>query len=523
MSIAAQLGAPVAARSAWRTALPALVLLIVLVLWAYGHTALAMVTIWSRSATFTHAFVVPPIVAWLVWRQRGALAALTPRASLWALAGFLLAGLGWLLGDLTSTNALAQASFVAMLALTVPVLLGWQVARTLAFPLGFLFFTVPFGEFLLPQLMESTADFTVLALRASGIPVYREGLQFVIPSGNWSVVEACSGIRYLIASLMVGVLYAYLNYRSAGRRLVFAGLSIVVPVVANWVRAYLIVLIGHLSGNKLAVGVDHLFYGWVFFGIVIGLMYMIGVRWAEPDAPAGAPLDTATRVSEASAVRAWAVVAGAAVLVVAPFGALDVIARADHPGVPRLGAPAALAGEWVPSASAFVDWKPAFQGAAAEAEQAYAQGSHQVGLYLGYYRRQDFDHKLVSSENVLVTLHDHRWAQTSSRVERLEIDGETIAVRRADLRASPHPGQEAGPGLVAWQLYWVNGRLTESDEVARAYGGWYRLLGRGDDAAVIVVYAGVDTAGGADALLASFMRANLHAIEAQLARTRDGG
>ena len=66
-------------------------------------------------------------------------------------------------------------------------------------------FAVPVGEFLLPVFMEWTADFTVLALRLSGIPVYREGLQFVIPSGNWSVVEACSGIRYLIASLMVGV------------------------------------------------------------------------------------------------------------------------------------------------------------------------------------------------------------------------------------------------------------------------------------------------------------------------------
>ena len=56
---------------------------------------------------------------------------------------------------------------------------------------------MPFGEFALPQMMEWTANFTVLALRLSGIPVFREGLQFVIPSGNWSVVEACSGVRYL--------------------------------------------------------------------------------------------------------------------------------------------------------------------------------------------------------------------------------------------------------------------------------------------------------------------------------------
>ena len=51
--------------------------------------------------------------------------------------------------------------------------------------------------------------------------MYREGLQFVIPSGNWSVVEACSGVRYLIASVMVGTLFAYLNYSTMRRRLIF--------------------------------------------------------------------------------------------------------------------------------------------------------------------------------------------------------------------------------------------------------------------------------------------------------------
>ncbi|TNY03004.1 archaeosortase/exosortase family protein, partial [Escherichia coli] len=70
--------------------------------------------------------------------------------------------------------------------------------RRIAFPLGFLFFAVPFGDFLTPWLMERTADFTVVALRASGIPVFREGLEFIIPSGSWSVVQACSGIRYLM-------------------------------------------------------------------------------------------------------------------------------------------------------------------------------------------------------------------------------------------------------------------------------------------------------------------------------------
>ena len=145
-------------------------------------------------------------------------------------------------------------------------LIGLRLSARMAFPLVFLFFAAPIGDFMLPKLMEWTAGFTILALRTSGIPVYQEGLEFVIPSGKWSVIEACSGIRYIIASVTVGTLFAYLNYTSLKRRLIFIGISMLVPVVANWFRAYLIVMMGHISNNKLAAGVDHLIYGWVWFG-----------------------------------------------------------------------------------------------------------------------------------------------------------------------------------------------------------------------------------------------------------------
>ena len=282
--------------SAWPRALAALLCVLAVVLLAYRDTFVAMVSIWSRSDTFAHAFLVPPIALWLVWRQREALAREQPRPAAWVLLPMAGAALLWLLGDLASVNAVTQLASVALLVLAVPAVLGARVARVILFPLGFLFFAVPIGEFLMPRLMAWTADFTVLALRASGIPVFREGMQFVIPSGNWSVVEACSGVRYLIASFMVGTLFAYLNYRSMARRWVFVGIAIAVPIVANWVRAYLIVLLGHASNNTVAVGADHLVYGWLFFGLVIGVMFAIGAIWSEP--PAEAPAAPAGRLTD---------------------------------------------------------------------------------------------------------------------------------------------------------------------------------------------------------------------------------
>ncbi|MDE2615048.1 MAG: exosortase A, partial [Burkholderiales bacterium] len=283
---------PAATLAPTRLAGPALLtwaLLVAVLLLLFRDTATSMVGIWYRSETYAHAFLVPPIVLWLVWRLRARLAALAPRPAPLALVPMAGACLLWLLGELAGVNAASQFALVLMLVLTVPLVFGTAVTRVLMFPLAFLFFCVPVGEFLTPVMIDRTADFTVAAIRASGIPVYREGNQFVIPSGNWSVVEACSGVRYLIASFMVGTLFAYLNFRSLRRRLAFVAVALVVPVVANWLRAYMIVMLGHLSGNRLAVGADHLVYGWVFFGIVILAMFMIGARFAESPDAAAAP------------------------------------------------------------------------------------------------------------------------------------------------------------------------------------------------------------------------------------------
>jgi exosortase A len=306
----------------WRQALIFLTLLSIWTLFLYRNTGVAMVSIWARSGTFTHAFLVPPIAAWLIWRKRQILALYTPEPNGYVLIGVVLVALMWGMGELASVNALTQWVLVALLVLAVPAILGMTVARLISFPLFFLFFAVPVGEFLMPPLMEGTAHFTVFALRMSGIPVYREGLQFVIPTGNWSVVEACSGVRYLIASVTVGTLFSYLNFQSIQRRIFFVLVSLVVPVIANWIRAYFIVVLGHISGNKIATGVDHLIYGWLFFGLVIMLMFFIGAQWAESDSKTGG-IATPAGVTPFQAARLWFVTVFFALIVSLPHLALS--------------------------------------------------------------------------------------------------------------------------------------------------------------------------------------------------------
>jgi exosortase A len=476
------------------------------------------VAIWARSDTCAHAFLVPPIVLWLIWRQRQLIEVEVPQSMPSVLALIAAAALVWLLGELAAVNAVTQLAFVALLVLTVPAVLGWSVARLIIFPLGFLFLAVPVGAFLMPQLMEWTANFTVLALRLSGVPVYREGLQFVIPSGNWSVVEACSGIRYLIASLTVGTLFAYLNYQSTKRRILFVIVSLLVPVVANWLRAYMIVMLGHLSGNRLAVGVDHLIYGWLFFGVVMMLMFIIGARWTESGQAVSAhgPVPAAKKQAM-TAPRLWTATAGFAALMAVPHVVLWAFESGPDGDTVQMVAPAALASGWEVVSPDVMHFKPAFQSPSAEMNASYASRGREVGLYLGFYRHQNYARKLVGSNNVLVRSNDPQWAQVASASRSVDLtDKQAYVFRTAELRSdslsqSGHRGR-----LMVWHIYWINGTLTANDYLAKAYSTFYRLIGRGDDSAVIVVYTPIDQVGRAEPVLEGFFMTNYSSINALL-------
>ncbi len=506
----------------WRSSLLMLVLLVGWILFLYREAAMGMVQIWSRSETFTHGFLVPPITLWLIWRVRHVLAPMTPKPSAGILLFVAVAAFFWLLGDLAAINAVTQLVLVTLLVLAVPAVLGMPVARQIIFPLAFLFFAVPIGEVFLPQLMQWTADFTVLALRLSGIPVFREGLQFVIPSGNWSVVEACSGVRYLIASFTVGTLFAYLNYRSTKRRVIFGIVSILVPVLANWLRAYMIVMLGHLSGNKIAVGVDHLIYGWVFFGIVIMMMFAIGIRWAEPDvsleaASAIGAADKAEPVSRSfRTYPAWLVVTGFAVLVSLPQVAKWATKSPDASKTIAITAPGVLASDWraVPGEVPVI--KPLFQSPTAEINTTYvnstASPNREVALYIAYYRHQDYDRKLVSSNNVLVASNSEQWLRVKNSSHEVALKGSPVSFRQTELRATGLLDQSKDVRRVAWQIYWINGKLTANEYVAKVYSAIYRLMGRGDDSAVIIVHTPKTKLDDPQVVLESFLTTNYSAI-----------
>jgi exosortase A len=475
---------PVAPRSNWLlmgTLTAGVLLILVGMFWP---TFYSMAEIGERSETFAHGYIIFPISAWLLWRQRAELAQVQPRPDLRGLILLAAAGAGWLLADAGSVNVVAQYAFIAILIAMVWTLLGRAFVWAAFFPLMFLFFAVPMGEFLIQPLMGVTADFTVAMLRLTGIPVFREGLFFSIPSGNWSVVEGCSGLRYLIASVTLGVLYAYLTYRSTKRRLLFTLAAIVVPILANSGRAYMIVMIAHLSDMKLALGVDHYIYGWVFFGIVMLLLFWIGSFWREDDQPL--PAVQSLRTAGSAPPRPILPVAVLALVVIGLWPAYATwLNSRPLPAMPELQIESAAG--WQPDA-AFTTWEPHWLGADRQLRQSYAQAGRNVQLELNYYVTQRQGAELINSQNFMIRQKDSQWANVGERIASVEIGGQPRQVRQAKLRGNN------GQRLLVWQWNLINQRPMVNDHLAKLVLAFDRVQLKRDDGLSVLIATPYDEA-----------------------------
>ncbi|WOJ95037.1 exosortase A [Congregibacter variabilis] len=447
----------------------------------------SMVRVWISNETFTHGFLIMPIALWLVWLNRSQqISKVGPdfRALL-----FLVPVVGlWIISEAVGVAAVAQLSLVALIGLSVWLFAGSSVAKTHAFPLAYLFFMVPLGQALIPPMMEFTADFTVSAIIASGIPIYREGLTFSLPSGNWSVVEECSGVRYLIASAALGTIYAHLTYRSLWKRALFILAALTVPILANGLRAYGIVMLGHFSGMRLAAGVDHLLYGWIFFGVVIFLMFWVGGLWADTTQDHGSQIspvqknasrEPTTQVNNANIVNAVAGISIFAFVLLLISLSLTSRGEANYEGLSKPAAPQIA--EYTKSQGAAKSWRPEFHNPDWQFQQSYVVKSSKVTLSVAWYVAQRDGAEAVSSLNRLTNPYTGQWKLTTDDWFKSS-DG---IFKENELRLEAQR-------LLVWSRYRVGPYYESNPYLAKAWQAMATLHGR-HDAAMLVLATPIDT------------------------------
>jgi exosortase A len=269
---------------------------------AFATEVVTAIETWEGSTAYNHCWLVLPVALWLAWNRRHRLAGLAPRPAPYAAAGALAAGMAWLVAERLGIMEGRQLAATAMTICFIVAVVGWQIGRVMAGPMLYLFFLVPFGAFLVPLLQKVTAWFIVSGLNLMQIPNFHDDLVIEIPAGTFLVAEACAGLRFFVAALAFGGLYALVMFRSPWRRLAVMGLAVVVPIIANGFRALGIVLMGHYLGSAEAAAADHVLYGWIFFSLVILLLVAAGLPFREDAEPEHAVVPPAARPSRGGAV-----------------------------------------------------------------------------------------------------------------------------------------------------------------------------------------------------------------------------
>jgi exosortase A len=436
------------AAGAWARHLVVLALAATALLLIFASDVRDVVHLWWTSTTFGHCLFIAPVVGWLVWARRVELAQLRPVAWVPGLLVVAGGGVGWMLGEVAGVALARQLGLVLMLEGAVVTTLGPNVARGLLFPLGYAFFMVPFGQELEPPLQDVTVAITMPLLHLSGVPAEVDGVLIHAGRYYFEVAEACSGAKFVISMVAFGVLVANQCFTAWRRRALFMGVCVVVPVIANGVRAFGTIYAAHLTSVEAATGFDHIVYGWVFFAIVMAGVLAIAWRWFDrsPDDPAFDParLQTRPRLTLEVVVAGVLVVAGAGVF---PASAAAIMARTAS--LPAHIALPDVAGWRRVDLDPRAAWSPYHPGADHFLLGRYADpAGDAVDVSVSVFARQEEGRELVSY-GTGVLREDDRWVRVA---DLAQIEGGRAMRIVAD----------AAPG-------------TSGGEVERVVATWYRV------------------------------------------------
>jgi exosortase len=245
----------------------------------YAPVLSQMVVQWWQNPDYSHGFVVPLFVGYVLYQRRHKLQQVSIGPSHLGLP-VMLGAIGLLLvGTLGAELFISRCSLLFLFGGMILFLAGWKMLRAVAFPLAFLVLMIP-----LPALIYNQVTFPLqlLASRLAsnslellGIPVLREGNVLVLPNYSLEVVEACSGIRSLMSLIALAVAYGYLAERRLWARYILVTFMLPIAVAGNALRVVGAGVATYFWGPQWADGFFHFFQGWLIFVSAVACMLLV--------------------------------------------------------------------------------------------------------------------------------------------------------------------------------------------------------------------------------------------------------
>ncbi len=456
-------------RSAW--GMLVFVLLVSLVTLWPSWTALA--DAWINRAAYSHGFLIAVICVGLILRLRPGFAAEIPDPQI---AGILLLTallIIWLFMRFAGIQIIELLLLPAVVWAACFTVMGWRVSARLLFPFGFLYFAIPVwhsGNFILQWLTVQAVE---RMISAAGFLAYIDGNFVFLSSGAFEIADGCSGLNFFIVGTAISMLYGYLYLPDLRRRTILLLAGVLMAIVMNWVRVFIIIYAGYLTDMQhYLVKVDHTNFGWALFALLLVPLVMIARR-----------LEGKAESSDYSSIRSNHVNADLAAYKtstsLAFVGTAALMITASIFGMIQNGSsqlscePIRIpqqSGDWRLVDKLENDWSPVFAGAADEAMRHYENGRHVVTLYMNIYSEQSEGSELIGYENHIEGAG--KWKHSGSARKKIYLDeGVVWDVSETILKS------DEGERRIIYYWYIVGGHKAVDDLTAKLWQGYSRLAG----------------------------------------------
>jgi exosortase A len=448
----------------FRLAIVLVVLLLPAVL--YLPTVASLITEWEDTGnlTYTHGYLVVVLSVWLVYRKRQEIASVSARPSFPVLVPLAVVSLLWLMFLQAGIQLGHQVLFPLLIWLGVLAAFGWPIARLTAIPVSYLYFAVPIWS-LANGAIQALSVYAVRGLlRIAGVPAYFEGNFVHIPTGVFEIAGGCSGLHFLIVALALAALGGEVSRDTWRIRLALVALAGGLSIIGNWFRIFTIIVAGHVTDMQhYLIRVDHYYFGWGVFAVVMTIFFLI-IRRLPASQKNLSATDSRTVAEQGSAVRPvfGGVAAAVAVLAVGPAWGLVARGAATESGQAAL--PATVS-EWRGPFPGATEWLPRFVGADHQAFAVYQDDSGEVSVFVATYLRQEQGKELIGYDNSVIG--EGAWrARFGGR-----FGWQGIALNESIV------SRDVGSDFVVWSTYEIGGRHFARGLSSQLWYGFASLAG----------------------------------------------
>jgi exosortase len=206
--------------------------------------------------------IAPLVVLALFWWKRKELLR-QPMETWWP--GLSLVGLGLLLHIVGYRVQQPRISIVALFTGIYGLMgMAWgpKFLRASFFPFFLFIFCVPLGtlaEFITVPLRHIVARIVEIITHLIHMDVIRQGTQLIDPQGHfqYEVAAACGGIRSLIMTVMLAIVFGFVVFRALWKRLLLIALAAPLAVLGNVLRLLMVVIVAKKAGQAAGMSVHN--------------------------------------------------------------------------------------------------------------------------------------------------------------------------------------------------------------------------------------------------------------------------